>query len=78
MAMCDLRDSTVHVVRVDPKHYLLKDQELANLYLAESEKLIANGKFKDASTYISTGLKLFPDDSRLRSLDKQINAQTLN
>ena len=66
------------IKRVDPKHYLLKDQELANLYLAESEKLIANGKFKDASTYISTGLKLFPDDSRLRSLDKQINAQTLN
>ena len=66
------------IKRVDPKHYLLKDKALADLYLSESEKLIAAGKFKDASTYIVTGLKLFPDDSRLQSLNKQINAQTLN
>lgn len=66
------------IKRVDPKHYLLKDQELANLYLSESEKLIAGGKFKDASTYIGTGLKLFPDDTRLQSLNRQINAQSLN
>ncbi len=66
------------IKRVDPKHYLLRDQALADLYLSESEKLIAAGKFKDASTYIVTGLKLFPDDSRLQSLNRQINAQTLN
>ena len=66
------------IKRVDPKHYLLRDQELANLYLSESEKLIARGKFKDASNYIVTGLKLFPEDARLQSLNKQINAQSLN
>jgi len=66
------------IKRVDPKHYLLKDKALADLYLSESEKLIAAGRFKDASNYIITGLKLFPDDNRLQSLNKQINAQTLN
>jgi len=66
------------IKRVDPKHYLLKDKALSELYLAESEKLIAAGKFKDASIYIVTGLKLFPDDNRLQSLNKQINAQSLN
>jgi len=39
--------------------------------------MIAAGKFKDASNYIVTGLKLFPEDSRLQSLNQQINAQTL-
>jgi serine/threonine protein kinase len=66
------------IKRVDPKHYLLKDKALPDLYLAESEKLIAAGKFKDASIYIITGLKMFPDDTRLQSLNKQINAQSLN
>jgi hypothetical protein len=66
------------IKRVDPKHYLLKDKALADLYLSESERLIAAGKFKDASTYIVTGLKLFPEDNRLQSLNRQINAQTLN
>ena len=66
------------IKRVDPKHYLLKDKTLADLYLSESEKLIAKSKYKDASKYIVTGLKLFPEDSRLQSLNKQINAQSLN
>ena len=66
------------IKRVDPKHYLLKDKALADLYLSESEKLIAAAKFKDASNYIVTGLKLFPEDTRLQSLNKQINAQSLN
>ncbi len=66
------------IKRVDPKHYLLKDKALSDLYLTESEKLIAAGKFKDASIYIVTGLKLFPDDTRLQSLNKQINAQSMN
>jgi serine/threonine protein kinase len=66
------------IKRVDPKHYLLKDKALADLYLSESEKLISAGKFKEAARYIVTGLKLFPEDNRLQSLNKQINAQTLN
>ena len=64
------------IKRVDPKHYLLKDKALADLYLSESEKLIANRKYKEASNYIVTGLKMFPDDTRLQSLNKQINAQS--
>ena len=64
--------------RVDPDHYLLKDKKLANLYLSEAEKLISIRKYKEASNYIITGLKLFPKDSRLLSLSKQINAPTQN
>ena len=63
------------IKRVDPKHYLLKDQALADLYLSEAERLITQSQFKDASNYIVTGLKLFPEDTRLQSLNKQINAQ---
>ena len=66
------------IKRVDPKHYLLKDKALSDLYLSESEKLIARRKYKDASNYIVTGLKLFPEDTRLQSLNKQINAQSQN
>lgn len=63
------------IKRVDPKHYLLKDQALADLYLSEAERLISQSQFEDASNYIVTGLKLFPEDSRLQSLNNQINAQ---
>ncbi len=63
------------IKRVDPKHYLLKDKELADLYLSESERLIARRQYADASNYIVTGLKIFPDDTRLQSLNQQINAQ---
>jgi len=66
------------IKRVDPKHYLLKDKALSDLYLSESEKLIAKRKYKDAATYIVTGLKLFPEDTRLQSLNRQINAQSQN
>ena len=66
------------IKRVDPKHYLLKDKALADLYLAEAENLIARRRYQDASTYIVTGLKLFPEDTRLQSLNKQINAQFQN
>ena len=66
------------IKRVDPRHYLLKDKALADLYLSEAEKLIAKRKYKDASNYIVTGLKLFPEDTRLQSLNKQINAQFQN
>jgi energy-coupling factor transporter ATP-binding protein EcfA2 len=63
------------IKRVDPNHYLLKDKALSDLYLSEAETLISKQKYKDASNYIVTGLKLFPDDYRLQSLNKQINAQ---
>jgi len=66
------------IKRVDPKHYLLKDKALSDLYLSESEKLIANRKYEEASNYIVTGLKMFPEDTRLQSLNKQINAQFLD
>jgi serine/threonine protein kinase len=66
------------IKRVDPKHFLLKDSKLADLYLSEAEKFISNRKYKDASNYIITGLKLFPDDIRLQSLNRQINAQFIN
>lgn len=66
------------IKRVDPKHYLLKDKKLANLYLTEAENSIAKRQYRNASNYIITGLKLFPDDTRLQSLNKQINAQFIN
>ncbi len=60
--------------RVDPRHYLLRDEKLAGLYLGEAEKKIAERQFDQARAYIRTGLELFPDNSRLQGLDKQINA----
>jgi len=66
------------IKRVDPKHFLLKDKALSDLYLSESEKLIAKRKYNEAANYLITGLKLFPDDARLQSLNKQINAQFQN
>jgi serine/threonine protein kinase len=66
------------IKRVDPKHYLLNDKALSDLYLSEAEKFITKRKYKSASNYIITGLKLFPDDTRLQSLNRQINAQTQN
>ncbi len=66
------------IKRVDPKHYLLKDKTLADLYLSESENLIAKREYKTAAEYIVTGLKFFPEDARLQSLYRQINAQSLN
>ena len=60
--------------RVDPRHYLLRDEKLAEIYLGEAEKQIAGRKFDEAREYIRTGLSLFPDNSRLLALDKQINA----
>ena len=66
------------IKRVDPKHYLLKETKLADLYLLESEILITNRQYKDARNYIITGLKLFPNDNRLQNLNTQINAQFIN
>ena len=66
------------IKRVDPKHYLLKDKALSGLYLSESEKLITKRKYNEAANYIITGLKLFPENTRLQSLNKQINAQFQN
>jgi hypothetical protein len=63
------------IARVDPKHYLLRDNALALLYLSEAEKYIVKSDFKTAGRYIETGLSLFPDNSRLKSLNKQTNAQ---
>ncbi len=63
------------IKRVDPKHYLLKDKKLADLYLSEAERLVASRQYADASNYIVTGLKIFPEDTRLQSLNQQINAQ---
>jgi hypothetical protein len=56
----------------------LRDKKLADMYLSEAEKNIAKGKYKHASNYLATGIKLFPEDVRLQSLNKQINAQSQN
>jgi len=66
------------IARVDPKHYLLRDNALAHMYLSEAEKYIAKSDFKTAGRYIETGLGLFPDNSRLQSLNKQTSAQNKN
>ena len=63
--------------RVDPKHYLLKDPKLADLYLSEAEKMLANHKFEETAQLIKTGILFFPDHQRLQSLNKQINANNL-
>ncbi len=70
----DLPSVLALVRRVDPKHYLLRDEKLASLYLSEAEKKLADRQFEQARAYIGTGRKLFPDNARLQALDKQINA----
>jgi len=66
------------IQRVDPEHYLLKDKKLANLYLSEAENLISKRKYEEASNYLLTGLRIFPEDSRLLNLSKQVNVQSTN
>ncbi len=70
----DLFSVLTLVRRVDPRHYLLRDESLAGLYLSEAEKRITERKFDEARSYIRSGLELFPDNGRLQALDKQINA----
>ena len=70
----DLPTVLALVRRVDPRHYLLRDESLAGLYLSEAEKRLAAHQFEKARAYIGTGLALFPDNTRLKGLDKQINA----
>ena len=66
------------IKRVDPKHYLLKETALADLYLGEAENLVASSRFDDARVYIDTGLQFFPDDSRLKNLNTLIGTQSSN
>ncbi len=61
--------------RVDPKHYLLKDEKLAELYLQEAEKNLTAKHFNQAAEYIQTGLRFFPDHARLQALNKMINVR---
>ena len=64
--------------KVDPKHYLLKNEKLSEMYLAMAENNLVKKNYKLAAEYIRTGLKFFPDNSRLQSLNKQFNAQSLH
>ena len=64
--------------KVDPKHYLLKNEKLAELYLSMAENNLIKKKYKLAAEYLRTGLKFFPDNQRLQSLNRQFNAQSLN
>lgn len=68
--------SVIRVIKkIDPKHYILKDTKLSNLYLSEAEILISKNKYNQASTYIKTGLSLFPDHPLLKNLGDQLNIQ---
>jgi serine/threonine protein kinase len=63
--------------KVDPKHYLLKNEALSDMYLTQAENNLIQKNYKRAAEYIGTGLKFFPDNTRLQSLNKQFNAQSL-
>lgn len=66
--------SVINVIkRLDPKHYLLKDTKLSNLYLSEAEKLISSNQYDLASEYIKTGLEFYPDHPLLKNLAQQLN-----
>ena len=64
------------IKRLDPKHYLLKDTKLSNLYLSETETLISKNQYELASTYIKTGLELYPQHPLLLNLAQQLNIAT--
>lgn len=59
--------------KIDPKHYLLKDNNLAELYLSEAERYLVKKDYKTATEFLNTGLSYFPDNPRLQSLDQQFN-----
>lgn len=69
--------AVIHVIkRLDPKHYLLKDTKLSNLYLSEAEKLISANKYDSASKHIKTGLEFYPQHPLLLNLAQQLNIAT--
>ncbi len=69
--------SVIRVIkRLDPKHFLLKDTKLSNLYLSEAEKLIANNQYDLASAHIKTGLEFYPQHPLLLNLAQQLNIAT--
>jgi len=69
--------SVIRVIkRLDPKHYLLKDTKLSNLYLSEAETLISTTQYDLASTYIKTGLEFYPQHPLLLNLAQQLNIAT--
>ena len=61
--------------RVDPRHYLLKDEKLADLYHSEAERKLTAKQFDEAIQYIETGLRFFPEHSRLQTLNRLINVR---
>ena len=63
--------------KVDPRHYLLKDQTVAVMYLEQAEKQLIAKNFDLAAEYIQTGLRFFPKNTRLQSLNKQFNARSI-
>lgn len=66
--------SVINVIkRLDPKHYILKDSKLSNLYLSEAENLISSDQYDLASEYIKTGLEFYPQHPLLLNLAQQLN-----
>lgn len=69
--------SVIRVIKkLDPKHYLLKDSTLSNLYLTEAEQHIASNQYDLASQYIKTGLEFYPNHPLLLNLAQQLNIVT--
>ncbi len=69
--------AVIHAIkRLDPKHYLLRDTKLSNLYLTEAENLISNNKYDLASEHIRTGLEFYPQHPLLLNLAQQLNIAT--
>ncbi len=63
--------------KLDPKHYLLKNKKLADLYLSMAENHLIKKQYKLAEEYLRTGLRFFPNNQRLQSLNRQFNAQNM-
>ena len=69
--------SVIRVMKkLDPKHYLLKDNTLSNLYLSEAELLISKNQYDLASKYIKAGLEFYPEHPLLLNLAQQLNITT--
>lgn len=61
------------IQRIDPDHYLLKDNDLAELYLSQAEEKLRDNQIAEVKRYIQQGLKFFPDNAGLNNLKIQLN-----
>jgi serine/threonine protein kinase len=58
--------------RIDPNHPLLTDPRPANAYRLAAEQSFADGNYQQALSFITSGLRIAPDEVRLTDLQGKV------